>query len=575
MADRNTLEGLVCQNRMEEAIDQLKTLIQDLSNEPLNSLIALSGRFSAVNQTLINGTASLDITEVESNKIRASFLAILSDVREEIQSKINFFKPIPRASEDRDVLRDFIDTVLSRKYVEITPFSEGNSFIYFHAKERHSEQDVMIMVLKTSDIEDVKKNSQLRRISQLKHRNLIQLLDVNFQTYPCYIITEFVSGVNLQTLMATTGPFPLYNAKRLLLIIGDVMNYLRQKKFVHSGIRPSKILIDKELEPEISPFDIIRVNEAKRLASSFLEDSYYFAPERLNGIKDNSNDSTDKANQFCLAALAYQMLTGERLFKGTNLTDTLLARHRFFNDSAFRKEKLSHPRLVPAMSSILKKMLQESPSKRYDDLPTALNKIARVRAVQDKNEEIVFASYRRCLAHSDNFINQFYENLFAEPGTTMTKPQTKEEHDLLYQNFHLLVHLLFDVENAVLFMKRIARLSAGKKNVLSDYLLFVDVFIKTVSHCDPRWQYNSGVKAAWTNLKDQITDSISANLPLVIKDMPEEAEPGAGVPAGKEADEGTPIDMSFTPESRETEIESEDDNEIGGDMDVTYDDEKA
>lgn len=574
MSERTTLEGLVCQNKMQEAIDQLKTLIQDLSKEPLNNLIALSGRFSAVSHAENAGTAPIDLTETENNRIRAAFLSILSDVREEVQSKINFFKPIPRAVKDRDTLRDFIDTVLSRKFCDIAPFSEGNSFIYFNAKERHSDQDVMIMVLKSSDIEDIKRNSQLNRISQLKHRNLIQLLDVNFQAYPYYIITEFVSGVNLKTLMATTGAFPLHNAKRLLLIIGDVMNYLRQKKFAHSGIRPSKIIIDKELEPEISPFDILKVSDSKRLASSYLEDSYYFAPERLHEIKDNSAEATDKSNQFCLAVLAYEMLTGEKLFAGSNLSETLLARHRFFNDPEFRKARLAHPRLPARMAAILKKMLQETPAKRYDDLVTALQEIARVRSVLDENEEKVFSSYRRCLNHSDDFIKRFYEKLFSEPDMKETRPQTKKEQEELFQKFHITVHLLFDVENAVSFMERIARLSPDKKNTATKYGLFLKVFTETVAECDPRWNHSPSTANAWNHLKDRIIDTLAAFLPEHEAETPAESETPAAAAPDADPEEGGP-DLSFptVPE----ELRNGENGAEAGDtaIDAVFDPEKA
>lgn len=514
MSEKPTLEGLVCQNRTQEAIDELKSLIETLSHEPLNNLNLLSGRYFANKKADESHTAPRELTDMESNRIRAAFLSILSDIREEIQSKINFFKPIPRATKDRDTLRDFIDTVLSRKYSDITPFSEGTSFIYFSAKERHSDQDVMIMVLKTSDVEDVKKNSQLNKISQLKHRNIIQLLDVNFQTYPYYIITEFVSGVSLKTLLASAGAFPLHHAKRLLYIIGDVMDYLRHKKFKHSGIRPSKILIDHELEPEISPFDILRASESKRLVSTFTDDCYYFAPERLYDTgQDITTESTDKANQFCLGALAYEMLTGEKLFAGSNVSEILLSRHHFFTNAEIRKAKLSHRRLPAKMSSIIKRLVSENPAKRYDDLPTALREISKVRVELDENEEIVFSSYRRCLSYTDNFPQLFFDRLFARADMENLKPTEKKDWETLYQKFHIAVHLLFDAENSDDFLERLSRLLPPKsRNTVSLYVLFMDVFIETVAQSDPRWTSRTGTEDAWIQIKNRLLDSVAARL---------------------------------------------------------------
>jgi serine/threonine protein kinase len=571
MSEKTTLEGLVCQNKTQEAIDELKSLIESLSHEHLNNLNLLSGRYFANKKADESHTAPRDMTDMESNRIRAAFLSILSDIREEIQSKINFFKPIPRAVKERDTLRDFIDTVLSRKYSDITPFSEGTSFIYFSAKEKHSDQDVMIMVLKTSDVEEIKKNSQLSKISQLKHRNIIQLLDVNFQTYPYYIITEFVSGVSLKTLLTSAGAFPLHHAKRLLWIIGDVMDYLRHKKFKHSGIRPSKILIDHELEPEISPFDILRVSESKRLVSTFADDCYYFAPERLHdSSQDITTESTDKANQFCLGALAFEMLTGEKLFSGSNVSEILLSRYHFFADAELRKSKLSHRRLPAKMSSIIKRLVAENPAKRYDDLPTALREISKVRVEMDENEEIVFSSYRRCLSYTDNFPELFFERLFARADMENLKPENKREWEALYQKFHIAVHLIFDLDNAVDFLERATRLSQNKANSIAQYAMLMDVFIETVAHCDPRWSSRTGTDEAWKNIKNRMLESLAGHLPEKEaatnepEDAPQEAAVSTPPPAAADQNE---MDLTFQESSAE--------QENGKDVEPEFDPEKA
>jgi serine/threonine protein kinase len=513
--ETTSLEGLVCNGKTQEAIEQLKTLIQDLSKEPLSNLMALAGRYSYNTQSENKGIASREMTEMESNRIRTAFLSILTEIREEIQTKINFFKPIPREQDNRNLLRDFIETVLSKKYKEIKPYSEGNTFIYFSAKEKHADLDVMIMILKTSDISGIMENSQLNRIAQLKHRNLIQLLDVNFQVYPYYLITEYVSGINLKTLMDKTGAFPLHNAKRLLLIIGDVMNTLRQKKFSHAGIRPSKILIDHELEPEISPFDILMVNDKKRLMKSFIEDSYYFAPERLYELNvRNTGDAIDKANQFCLAAFGYEMITGEKLFNGKDISELLLSRQIFFKDPEVRKAKLAHKRLPARMAAVFKKMLNENPQKRYDDLPTALREIGKVRAVLDDDEERVFSSYRRCLTHCDNFIDLFYANLFSKPGMEEFKPTLKEEETDLHKKFFIDIHLIFDVENAISFLEKLTTFEEGEKNPAHEYILFMDTFIETVKECDPRWQANSAVEKSWNHIRTRIYEPLKPFLLL-------------------------------------------------------------
>ena len=510
-----TLEGLVSNGKTKEAIELLINLIEELHSEHRSTLTQLLGRYSSNSKTERNQLEERTVTAIENNRINSTFLNVLTDVRDEIQSKIHFFKPIPKEVGEKEILSDFLTTVLSKKYEKIAHYAHGNTFIYFSAKEKHSGLDVMIMVLKSSDIKSVMDSNYLHRIAQLKHRNLIQLLDVNFQSYPFYLITEYVSGIDLKTLMQNIGALPLHNVKRLLLIIGDVMNTLKLKKFPYAGIRPSKILIDHEMEPEISPFDILGVDNNKRLLRSFIEDCHYFASEKLYDFSKNTKpDAVDKANQFCLGALGYEMITGTKLFEGENVSDILLIRHRFFTDVEYRKSKLAHPRLTNRMSAIFKKMLHEDPYKRYDDIPTALKEIAKVRVVLSSDEDKVFKSYRRSLNDTDGFIDVFYENLFSQPGMAAKKPLDKEKgREYLAHKFFIDIHLVFGVENFDAFLEKLATMEQGEINPYEEYILFLDAFIKTVSECDPRWESQKDIEKAWLNIKANVLNQLKNFIP--------------------------------------------------------------
>jgi serine/threonine protein kinase len=428
MPTSSSLESLISNGQTKAAIEQLRDLLSGLVKEHDNSLLLLSSRRNCNNETELLQTEDSEAIKIEKNRINASFLSILSEVREDIQSKISFYNPIPKQEGEKEALGHFLASVLSKKYENIKHFKHGNTFNYFKAKDKYSGLEVMIMVFKSSEAKNVSTPKVLNSIALLKHRNLVQLLEVNFQTYPFYLVTEFVMGISLKTLMQNIGPMPLQNAKRLLLIIGDVMNTLKLKKFPASTIRPSRIWIDHELEPEISAFDLLSPDEDKRLLKTFIEDCHYYPDERLYA-KTNAHpkpltpDEMDAANQFCLAALGYEMITGERLFGASDaVSDILRERHRFYTKLEYRNGKLENKHLSRRLSAIFKKMLHTDPNKRYDDLPTALHELAKVRVVLNADEEKVFKSYRRCLHNTEDFIGSFYENLFAKPGMETQKP---------------------------------------------------------------------------------------------------------------------------------------------------------
>lgn len=316
--------------------------------------------------------------------------------------------------------------------------------------------------------------------------------------------------------MKNIGPFPLHNAKRLLMIIGDVMSNLKLKRFNHAGMRPSHIMIDLELEPEISPFDLLGIEEKNRLLKSFIEDCYYFAPERLYDIlKDIKPNALDRANQFCLAALGYEMITAEKLFKGANVTEILFERHSFFKEETFRMQKLSHPRLPKRLAMIFKKMLNEDPKKRYEDLTTALKEIAKVRVPMNDDDEKVFNSYRRCLANTEDFMAAFYEKLSKYPEMAHKKQPSKTDEPKLVQKFYIDTHLVLGIQNFNTFMENDPHLKQGEKKTITDYELFFTTFIETISECDPRYKKQVDLQVAWGNIKKNIIDQITAFLPKI------------------------------------------------------------
>lgn len=513
-----TLEGLVSNGKTKEAIEQLKSFINDLHNDTSPRLAALSSRAARIKTEDNKGTVSIENKSIEFNNLDYSFLGILHEVKEAVQANIGFFKPLTKKENENNILKDFLVSVLSKKYEDIKFFHSGNLFIYYTAKEKISEVHVMIMVAKSHDIDKTITKELLKDVAKLKHRNLIQLLDNNFYSdnYPRYLVTEFVSGVDLKTLMKNIGPFPLHNAKRLLMIIGDVMNNLKLKRFNHAGMRPSHIMIDLELEPEISPFDLLGIEEKNRLLKSFIEDCYYFAPERLYDLlKELKPNGLDRANQFCLAALGYEMITAEKLFKGANVTEILFERDRFFKEETFRKRKMSHPRLPKHLALILKKMLNEDPKKRYDDMATALKEIAKVRVPMNDDDEKVFNSYRRCLANTEDFMAEFYKKLSQYPEMSDKKQPSKTEDPKLIQKFYIDTHLILGIQNFNTFMENDPNLEQYGNKTITDYELFFTTFIETISECDPRYKKQVDLQVAWGNIKKNIIEQIAAFLPKI------------------------------------------------------------
>ena len=486
------------------ALNKLLSFINDLD---LVQLQGLSSQYFQTKNDDLQGIVPFDASVVQKNRITNSFLVYLTNTKSKVESMFGLHKTLVRHESIDDAIAVLLQVELHNFYEDIKPFHPehiGNTYKFFVAKEESLK--FMIMVPRDIQAKNNLSKKDLINISTLKHRNIIQLIDYNLDTYPNYIISEFVEGISLLDLLKDVGSFSIHNVKKLMLIIGEVMNLLRRKNYL--PIRAHKILIDLELEPEISPFDLLNRNCKSPTIDDFIEDALYFAPEMLNKYTSHlPPDDIDKANQFCLGALSYEMLTGKKLFGDDSKNiETILSERKDFkeNEIDFMRKKFAVPPLndpmLKRLQIILKKMLHHCPEKRYYDLQTALKEIEKIRVDFKGDEERIFKSYRRCLHKSDNFIDAFYKELLEDSRTKdYYNPDNKET---IQKEFYRNIHLSFDTRNAVNFLESFTELESKK---FDEYLSFLDVFIRTIKKSDTLyWDKDNRIEKAWLNFQKTI-----------------------------------------------------------------------
>jgi serine/threonine-protein kinase len=132
-----------------------------------------------------------------------------------------------------------------------------------------------------------------------------------------FVAVELINGVDAARLLsgsaAVGDPVP---RGALLTLVGQVARgvaYAQARGVRHLGICPTNVLISVEGDPKVTDFGLVRA----RLRGPATEDSTlvarlpYLAPEQLE-----AHDGSTATDVFQIAALAYELLTGERAFGG-------------------------------------------------------------------------------------------------------------------------------------------------------------------------------------------------------------------------------------------------------------------
>ena len=131
----------------------------------------------------------------------------------------------------------------------------------------------------------------------------------------CYIVMEFVDGVNLRQAIQSGGLSP-QDALAIVPQICEALQFAHDEGIVHRDIKPENILIDKRGRVKIADFGLAKLmaNGGRESPGASLTATHqvlgtlrYMAPEQLQG----SREVDHRADIYSLGVVFYELLTGE------------------------------------------------------------------------------------------------------------------------------------------------------------------------------------------------------------------------------------------------------------------------
>lgn len=392
------IRQLVQEGKLQEALDELRSLYESLSADT-NTLSVLSARLAAVSKKELERTAAPTDLDIERNRITDAFLYFFENLEERVNTVLGLKYDV----------KDFDNQVrlkMMRQFDIKELLGSGNSAVIYKARELSSGKTVAIRALK--DIKPL--SDRLTQVAyQIKHRNIIEILSSHESDIPFCIVLEYVNGITLDHLLEV-GYFPMRDTISIIRQLCDALYYLQNLGIDHKNLRPSKIIIDHELKPVISVFEIFKDMQGYSRLDKIKDDLVYSSPEEL--MLEPEQVDYDKVNQFLMGLLLYEMLTGDPLFKGENVRDLMESRRRYFEMPTHRRSVLRAANLPKNIQPILERLLQEDPTKRFSNLVELEKALYCLPIHGERKSELVHESYLRCCAKNRDFISSFYARLF-------------------------------------------------------------------------------------------------------------------------------------------------------------------
>jgi len=214
---------------------------------------------------------------------------------------------------------------------------------------------------------------EFRVAGTLSHPNIVTVYDVGEEGGSWFIAMERVEGKSLAALIAGGRRLAAEDICRLATQIGSALDYAHSQGIVHRDIKPANILLGRDGVPKVADFGIAKLAESESTRSGqVLGTPHYMSPEHVAGKMVQG-----AADQFSLAIILYELLTGSRPFPGDAAANVLYQIvHRQPPPPTERK-----PALPVALDPVLLKALAKEPRNRYPTCTEMANALCRALAL--------------------------------------------------------------------------------------------------------------------------------------------------------------------------------------------------
>ncbi|MGK2881889.1 MAG: serine/threonine-protein kinase, partial [Mycobacterium sp.] len=243
----------------------------------------------------------------------------------------------------------------------------GMGEVYLAQHPRLPRQDAL-KVLGTAVTEDAEYRERFEREADIAgglwHPHIVGVHDRGEFDGQLWISMDFVEGTDAAELLdRSPDGLPQTEVLEIVTAVAEALDYAHQRDLLHRDVKPANILIAHPATGErrvlLADFGIARrVDDASKLTATNMTVGTvaYAAPEQLMG-----NPLDGRADQYALAATAYQLLTGFPPFAHSNPA-VVISQHL---TAAPPKIGARKPELAGMDGALVKAMAKE-PEERFE-----------------------------------------------------------------------------------------------------------------------------------------------------------------------------------------------------------------
>ncbi len=252
----------------------------------------------------------------------------------------------------------------------------------YRARDTRLGRHVAVKVLADRLCEDDELVRRFQREAQaagaLNHPNVVSVYDVGSHDGMFFVVSELVEGETLRDRLRQ-GPIAPGLAADLAKQIASGLFAAHEQGVVHRDLKPENVMVTRDFRAKIldfgvakfdSPFAAIDADTMTPTGASptrpgiVMGTIAYMSPEQVRG------DSVDhRSDMFSLGTLFYEMLAGERPFRGGTSAEMIA--------SILRDDPQPIPQVSPAIDAVVRRCLAKDRNDRFETLGEFVGALTR------------------------------------------------------------------------------------------------------------------------------------------------------------------------------------------------------
>jgi serine/threonine protein kinase len=214
----------------------------------------------------------------------------------------------------------------------VREIGRGGMGVVYEAFQEGLDRPVAVKALDTKLARSKEVVERFRRegraYARLRHEAIVQVHDLVEKEDGLYLVTELVDGADLARVLHQGGALPPECVALVGAKVAEALDYVHFNRLRHRDVKPANVMVSRDGEVKLMDFGIAKAEEDPSLtrAGMLVGSPSYMAPEVLAGeVKDEEEPAADV---WALGVSLYELLTGEKPFRGKNADELFVAIQR-------------------------------------------------------------------------------------------------------------------------------------------------------------------------------------------------------------------------------------------------------